>query len=126
MSGKPADIPQDIWDEAMAVAMACGCSLAIGAYETISTSLMAARERERARWQPAVTYFEHYCQDEADDVENCVCGQEQHIAAKNFRDAIRNPSPAADPPRGDNISPSPLGAAGNDDFKRVQVIGSIE
>jgi hypothetical protein len=116
MSGKPADIPQDIWDEAMAVAMACGCSLAIGAYETISTSLMAARERERARWQPAVTY----------DVENCVCGQEQHIAAKNFRDAIRNPSPAADPPRGDNISPSPLGAAGNDDFKRVQVIGSIE
>jgi hypothetical protein len=32
---------------------------------------------------------------------------------------------AADPPRGDNISPSPLGDAGNDDFKRVQVIGKI-
>jgi hypothetical protein len=52
------------------------------------------------------------------------------MGSKEFEDGIRamlrNPSPAADPPRGDNISPSPLGAAGNDDFKRVQVIGSIE
>jgi hypothetical protein len=39
--------------------------------------------------------------------------------------AIRNPSTPADPPRGDNISPSPLGDAGNDDFKRVPVIGEV-
>jgi hypothetical protein len=28
-------------------------------------------------------------------------------------------------PRGDNISPSPLGDADNDDFKRVQVLGPV-
>jgi hypothetical protein len=50
--------------------------------------LMAARllMAERARWQPAVTYFDRYCQDEAEDAENCVCGQQQHVDAKNFRD----------------------------------------
>jgi hypothetical protein len=56
---------------------------------------------------------------------------DQYIAPEGdlvrvLRDAIRNPVQPADPPRGDNISPSPLGDAGNDDFKRVQVIGSIE
>jgi hypothetical protein len=35
------------------------------------------------------------------------------------------PLSPADPPRGDNISPSPLGAAQNANFKRVQVIGKI-
>jgi hypothetical protein len=42
------------------------------------------------------------------------------------RIAIRNPSPAADPPRAANISPAALGAASNDDFRAVPVIGSIE
>jgi hypothetical protein len=121
---KPDDIPRDVWDAARR-ALSLNFTVPISGVE-VCIAAARAIQAERARWQPAVTYFQHYCQDEADDVENCVCGQEQHIAAKNFRDAIRNPSPAADPPRGDNISPSPLGAAGNDDFKRVQVIGSIE
>jgi hypothetical protein len=52
------------------------------------------------------------------------------MGSKEFEDGIRamlrNPSvggPSA--PRGDNISPSPLGDAGNDDFKRVPVIGEV-
>jgi len=49
----------------------------------------AALVEERARWDAAVTYFDRYCQDEADDAENCLCGQQQHVDAKNFRDAIR-------------------------------------
>jgi hypothetical protein len=36
------------------------------------------------------------------------------------------PSPAADPSRAANSSPAALGAASNSNFKRVQVIGSIE
>lgn len=46
------------------------------------------REDERARWEPAIRYFDRYCQDEADDVENCVCGSQQHEDAKAFASAI--------------------------------------
>lgn len=44
---------------------------------------------ERARWKPAVTYFERYCQDEAEDAEHCVCGEQQHEDARAFAAAIR-------------------------------------
>ncbi len=52
-------------------------------------NLLAERQAERARWQPAVTYFERYCQDEAASVEDCVCGEAQHEDAKAFAAAIR-------------------------------------
>lgn len=38
--------------------------------------------------QAAATYFERYCQDEADDVENCVAGEQQHRDAIALRDAL--------------------------------------
>lgn len=44
---------------------------------------------ERSRWAPAALYFERYCQDEADDVENCVCGLPQHEDAKAFAAVAR-------------------------------------
>lgn len=50
---------------------------------------MTAIMAERERWKPAVTYFKRYCLDEADDVENCVCGEEQHEYAKAFEAVIR-------------------------------------
>jgi hypothetical protein len=119
---KPDDISQDVWDAAGAVERDVDApDYSPYNHVVIARAILAERER----WQPAVTYIQHYCQDEADDVENCVCGQEQHIAAKNFRDAIRNPVPWADPPRGDNISPSPLGDASNDDFATIPHLGPV-
>jgi hypothetical protein len=51
------------------------------------------------------------------------------MGSKEFEDGIRamlrNPSPAADPPRGDNISPSPLGDASNDDFATIPHLGPV-
>lgn len=34
------------------------------------------------------TYFDKYMQDEADDAENCVCGEEQHLAALAVKKAL--------------------------------------
>lgn len=42
----------------------------------------------------AKTYFERYCQDEAEDVEHCVCGQQQHEDAKALRAAISKADPS--------------------------------
>jgi hypothetical protein len=51
------------------------------------------------------------------------------MGSKEFEDGIRamlrNPSPAADPPRGDNISPSPLGDASNSNFATVPHEGIV-
>jgi hypothetical protein len=123
---RPDDIPQDVWDDAARALYATGThDLPSPSMEQdIQVIAAVAILAERERWQPAVTYFQHYCQDEAEDVENCVCGQEQHIAAKNFRDAIRNPVQPADPSRGDNISPTPLGAS-NDDFATIPHLGPV-
>ena len=57
--------------------------------ELIARAVMAAVAEERSRWHPAVIYFDRYCQDEADDVENCVCGPQQHEEAKAFAAIIR-------------------------------------
>jgi hypothetical protein len=48
-------------------------------------------ELERLRWveQTARVYFNHYLQDEADDIDNCVCGDEQHNRAKLLRGALK-------------------------------------
>lgn len=54
--------------------------------DTIARAIMAERER----WKPAATYFDRYCQDEAEDVEHCVCGEQQHEDAKAFATAIRS------------------------------------
>ena len=57
--------------------------------------LEAEVNRLRAVWdeaarivQAARHHFEHYAQDEADDVEDCVCGEDQHRAARELRDAL--------------------------------------
>jgi hypothetical protein len=61
----------------------------------IARALLAAEERgaarERAHWRPAITYFERYCQDEAEDnaVEFVGCSQQQHEDAKAFAAATR-------------------------------------
>ncbi|WP_108397597.1 hypothetical protein [Devosia submarina] len=55
--------------------------------DDIITSLQARLlEAEKALGAAAI-YYERYCQDEADDVENCVCGQQQHEDAIAFRAA---------------------------------------
>lgn len=38
--------------------------------------------------EAAKTYFDGYCQDEAEDAENCVAGLQQHEAAKALAAAI--------------------------------------
>lgn len=43
----------------------------------------------------ARSYYRHYCVDEAEDVESCVCGRKQHEAARELRDAIRALAPSA-------------------------------
>ena len=53
-------------------------------------AITAALVMERERWKPAATYFDRYCQDEAEDVEHCVCGEQQHEDAKAFATAIRS------------------------------------
>jgi hypothetical protein len=100
MSTRPEGIPEDVWAECMA--RAAGLRNAVlwqsnSANEIIADqfarAILAAEkrgeERERERWKPAALYFELYCQDEADDVENCVCGEQQHENAKAFAAAIR-------------------------------------
>lgn len=57
----------------------------------------AALCEERDRWQPAATYFERYCQDEAENAENCVCGDQQHKDAKAFAFVVATTRPL--PPR---------------------------
>lgn len=99
MPGKPDDIPQDVWDAAYKlhgfteydeVVARMGSMTELHAATDHDVALIArAILAERERWKPAAIYFDRYCQDEADDVENCVCGQQQHVDAKNFRDAIR-------------------------------------
>lgn len=42
----------------------------------------------------AKIYFDGYMQDEADEVECCVCGEEQHQAAKNVGKAILETDPS--------------------------------
>lgn len=34
-------------------------------------------------------YFDGYMQDEADDVEHCICGEEQHEAAKAVKQSLQ-------------------------------------
>jgi hypothetical protein len=124
-------IPDDVWTLVRAVLSSAGIPSTEADYgngtvfeveaEVIARAILAERERaidaceaqkraflsaEYSANQPLGSLLERFACDE------CI-------------DAIRNPSPAADPSRGDNISPSPLDAAGNDDFKRVQVIGKI-
>lgn len=99
---KPEDIPQDVWDEAMRVAVEMEIHAAVGSRTdtkaaviaiamvgVAARAILAAKVEERTRWAPAQVYFERYCQDEADDVENCVCGLQQHEDAKAFAAAIR-------------------------------------
>lgn len=90
--GKPEDIPQDVLDAATAhTTFYLNPSRGADFQYTVmivARAILAAKAEERNRWQPAVTYFDRYCQDEADDVENCVCGVQQHEDAKAFA-AIR-------------------------------------
>lgn len=47
----------------------------------------------RAVADAAALYYEHYMQDEADDVDACVCGIEQHECAVSLREALRKLQP---------------------------------
>lgn len=53
-----------------------------------NTEIDRAVNAERARWQPAITYFERYCQDEADERDCCISDQ-QHEDAKAFAAVAR-------------------------------------
>jgi hypothetical protein len=116
---KPTDIPQDVWDEAVTCWTAMGfINDRLGQLPNLCIAIL--RERERCaniaiNWhetQPPMTEpsKQYRLHDVADEIAH----------------AIRNPSPAADPSRAANSSPAALDAASNSNFKRVQVIGSIE
>jgi len=79
--GRPEDIPESVWDVADGFARAEGQG---SRTELVARAILA----ERARWQPAVDYFNTYCRDEAEDPRACVCGEEQHEAARAFASAI--------------------------------------
>ncbi len=83
---KPGDIPQWAWEKAESVFFPS----ATETQERAARAILSAVEEENRRWEPAIRYFDRYCQDEADDVENCVCGEHQHTDAIAFRDAIRS------------------------------------
>lgn len=93
---KPDDIPDDVIDAAATAYIAYVDSQAKITASPTEDEVMAVAARailaERERWAPAVTYFDRYCRDEAEDIEYCVCGEQQHIDAKNFREAIRKGS----------------------------------
>lgn len=48
----------------------------------------------------ARTYYTRYAQDEASDVEDCVCGREQHEDAAELRDALLRPNAEIEPTQG--------------------------
>lgn len=90
---KPADISQEAWDAAgqvmvLSMRMARHMAEPMDPMAFIARAIMAATLAERERWAAAATYFDRYCQDEAEDVENCVCGRQQHEDAQAFA-AIR-------------------------------------
>ena len=96
---KPDDIDHDAWDTGARMAgeylswLNAGNStghLSEHAVSAMTDTIARAIMAERERMMPATVYFERYCQDEADDVENCVCGLRQHEDAKAFAAAIRN------------------------------------
>jgi hypothetical protein len=82
---RPDGIPEDIWNASQFI-MGWEHRLMPDNARHLTEEVARAILAERDRWLPAVTYFDRYCQDEADDAENCVCGQQQHVDAKNFRD----------------------------------------
>jgi hypothetical protein len=115
---KPDDIPQDVWDEAVTCWTAMGfINDRLGQLPNLCIAIL--RERERcadiaANWretQPAMTEpsKQYRLHDVADEIAH----------------AIRNPSPAADAPRGASISPAPLGAPSNDDFATIPHLGPV-
>jgi hypothetical protein len=53
--------------------------------ERLRRELEPLRQVERT----ARVYFDHYLQDEADDVDYCICGDEQHNRAKLLRGALK-------------------------------------
>jgi hypothetical protein len=111
MSEKPDTIPQDVWDAALSVVDAIdGLGYAKIHTDKVARAILAERER---------------CADLAETtVSNVGVGGGEFYIAAEIAKAIRNPSPAADAPRGASISPAPLGAQ-NENFGRVQVIGKI-
>jgi hypothetical protein len=118
MSGKPADIPDDVWDAAEAVeAFVPNFYLQSEAVEQIARAILAERERcakiAREFFPPAHTYAS----------ENADIYHAQDSAAAAIANAI-NPSPA-DPPRAANISPAALGVASNDDFATIPHLGPV-
>ena len=79
------DVPDDIEAKARELARL------YGTFENRVAAYAAALMAERERWKPAVTYFERYCQDEAEDdgVNFTGCSEQQHADAVAFRAAIR-------------------------------------
>lgn len=61
--------------------------LRTGAASKVALELGAQRDRLK---EAAGTYFERYCQDEADDVEHCVCGEQQHQDAIALCQALKD------------------------------------
>lgn len=81
------EIPDGIPDAPMPHS-ACDIGIAIDV-------LCDEHERLRAVADAAAVYYEHYVHDEADDVEACVCGREQHERAAALRDALGALPPSA-------------------------------
>ena len=61
--------------------------LRTGAASKVALELGEQRDRLK---EAAGTYFERYCQDEADDVEHCVCGEQQHQDAIALCQALKD------------------------------------
>lgn len=80
-----SDIPEDILKTAEAL-FSRFAYLADGPSEDEVARLILA---ERQRWNPAVTYFERYCVDEADDDDFPERFRQQHEDAKAFKAIVR-------------------------------------
>lgn len=67
-------------------------------FPTSKAAMEAADEIERLRKviEVARYYYDHYCQDEAEEADLCI-NDEQHVAAQAFRDALRS-CPSKDAP----------------------------
>jgi hypothetical protein len=105
---KPDDIPQDVWDAARERA----ASIRVfpdEITEIVARSILAERGRCFRELLRVAEYD----------------GRKNLIFRTEALDAIRNPSPAADAPRGASISPAPLGAPSNDDFATIPHEGIV-
>lgn len=84
-------VARAIWD----VSQVGNISVETPKFEELGATALCYRQARAAieaigpELRACIAYFDGYCQDEADDEENCIDGAIQHARAVAFRDAVK-------------------------------------